>query len=186
LPRAKQHIFPHFGYAFSHGFRHELDGPGKQLISNGQVYLPALFPSHSVVLSGSFQVVDTNNVVFTNRFINSRGYQDHYFYKMWKGSANYHLPLIYPDFGMANIIYLLRVRSNLFYDHTTVFFKDKIRTLPFNSVGAEFFVDTKWWNALPVSIGCRISHLLNDDYSGTRRKGSNYFEFIVPIGLIPD
>lgn len=186
LPRARQHIFPHFGYAVFHAYRHELNGKGKQYFTNGQIYLPSFAASHSLVLGGSFQVVDTSNVVFSNRFVNARGYVDHYFYKMWRGSANYHFPLIYPDFGVANIVYLLRVRSNVFYDHAKVFFKDRINTRQFNSVGTEFFFDTKWWNQLPVSFGFRVSHLLDNDFGGVRKKGDNFFEVIVPVGLIPD
>ncbi len=186
LPRARQHIYPHFGYSLQNAYRHQLNGKGKQWLSSGQLYLPSFSASHSLVLGGSFQVVDTNNVIFSNRFNNSRGYNDFYFYKMWRGSANYHFPLVYPDWGFANMVYFMRVRSNVFYDYTKVFFRDRVRTLPFRSVGSELLFDTKWWNQLPVTFGFRVSHLLDDDYSGRRAKGTNYFEFIVPIGLIPD
>jgi hypothetical protein len=34
---------------------------------------------------------------------------------------NYHLPLLYPDWGFGNIVYFLRVRGNAFYDFTKVY-----------------------------------------------------------------
>ncbi len=34
--------------------------------------------------------------------------------------ANYHLPIMYPDFGFADIFYLLRVRGNAFYDYSRI------------------------------------------------------------------
>ena len=45
--------------------------------------------------------------------------------------------------------------------------------------------DTKLFNSLPVTIGLRLSHLLDNDFSGTRPKGSNVFEVVLPLNLIP-
>ncbi len=103
---------------------------------------------------------------------------------MYKWGANYHLPLLYPDAGIANIVYLLRVRANLFYDNTVgkVAYTNGLRiNTDFRSTGTEFFFDTKWWNELPVSFGFRYSYLLDRDLFGGA--GSNRFEFILPVNL---
>jgi hypothetical protein len=149
------------------------------------LYLPS-FGNHSIVINGSFQETDTNNVVFSNRFPNSRGYDEYYFSRMWKVAANYHFPIVYPDFGFANIIYLQRLRGNLFYDYTRVYSNKKTASANLRSVGGELFFDTKWWNQLPVSFGFRVSHLLDDGFAPQDRKGNNWFEFILPLNLIPD
>ena len=184
LPRARQHIFPKLGYALSGAYRHRLDEKGYQSFGAAQIYLPALATNHSLVLTGSFQQTDTNNIVFSNRFAASRGYNDPYFSRMWKASGNYHLPLLYPDKGVANIVYLLRVRSNVFYDYTKVFSADKFSTAAMRSTGAEVFFDTRWWNQLPVSFGVRWSYLLDNERFGIR--DPNVFEFVLPLNLIPD
>ena len=44
---------------------------------------------------------------------------------MWRLSANYHFPLIYPDWGFGNILYLQQLRANAFYDFTRVYSRDK-------------------------------------------------------------
>jgi hypothetical protein len=103
---------------------------------------------------------------------------------MVKWGATYHLPLLYPDVGFANIVYFLRVRAGVFYDHTHVedFLVNKNKfSANFRSAGTELFFDTKLWNELPISLGIRYSYLLDTDLFGG--KGSNRFEFILPVNL---
>jgi hypothetical protein len=100
---------------------------------------------------------------------------------MWKVGANYHFPLLYPDWGFGNIVYFQRVRGNGFYDYTQT---KSLRTgtrYNFSTIGAEIFFDTKWWNQQAVSFGIRYSHLLDKEYRGTTNP--NQWEFILPVGL---
>lgn len=184
LPQALQHIYPKAGYAVSLSHRHLLGEKGFQFLGGTRFYLPS-FKNHSVVLAANWQETDTSNVVFSNRFANSRGYNDYFFSRMWRLTGNYHVPLFYPDWGFANAVYFLRIRSNFFYDFTKVYSRNKSGTADQRSAGAEIYFDTKWWNSLPVSFGFRVSHLLDNDFSGQRPKGSNVFELIVPVDLIP-
>ncbi len=184
LPQAVQHIFPKFGYAINLTHRHLLSENGFQFLGGTRVYLPSI-KNHSIVIAANWQETDTSNVTFSNRFANSRGYNDYFFSRMWRLSGNYHLPLIYPDWGFGNIVYCLRIRGNAFYDFTRVYSKDKLAYRNQRSVGGEVYFDTKWWNEYPVSFGFRVSHLLDNDFSGARPTGSNIFEFIVPVDLIP-
>jgi hypothetical protein len=182
LPRAVQHIYPKLSFATALNYRHRLDDPGHQLLASAQMSLPS-FGNHSIVLSGSWQETDTSNVVFSNRFTNSRGYPEYYYSRMWRASANYHFPLFYPDFGAANIAYLKRVRGNAFYDYTRVYSADKTLWREQRSVGGEMFFDTQWWNMLPLSIGIRYSYLLDHNFWGMSR---SRFEVTLPLDLIPD
>ena len=197
LPRAVQHIYPKFGYTLTANVRHftnenlsENFNHNAQWLLGGQLFLPSVFRTHSVVLAGSFQSVDTLSTSFANRFSNSRGYSDYYFRKMWRLSANYHFPIAYPDLGFANIVYLQRLRGNLFFDYTRVFDgyfgKPPTASADMRSAGAEVFFDTKWWNQLPVSFGIRISRLLDNGFRRGDEKGSTWFEVILPVGLIPN
>jgi hypothetical protein len=103
---------------------------------------------------------------------------------MWRWSGNYNLPLAYPDFGLGSIVYLLRLRSNVFYDHSRMFSNNKKNTIDLRSAGTELFFDTKWWNALPVTFGVRYSYLLDSRLTGNR--SPHVFEFIIPVDLIPN
>jgi hypothetical protein len=62
--------------------------------------------------------------------------------------------------------------------------KQPLRNL--RTVGGELFFDTRWWNQQPVSFGIRVSHLLDNGFSSLDKKGANYFEFILPLNLIPN
>jgi hypothetical protein len=180
LPRAVQNIFPKFGYALNNSYRHRLDENGYQAITKGELYLPS-FSNHSIVLAGSFQQVDTSNVLFSNKFSLSRGYPDYYNSRMWRGSANYHLPLAYPDWGFGGIVYFLRVRSNLFYDYSRVYSKTRLSSANLRSTGAEIYFDTKWWNQLPVTFGVRYSYLLDAAKFGLNK---HQWELVIPTNLI--
>ncbi|MEJ0106310.1 MAG: hypothetical protein WDO19_28855 [Bacteroidota bacterium] len=65
---------------------------------------------------------------------------------MWSVSANYHLPLLIPDWGFGNILYIQRIRGNLFYDLQRVYTNDKTYSVDLRSTGAEVYFDTRWWN----------------------------------------
>jgi hypothetical protein len=185
IQRAAQHFYPRFGYAVIANHRHAITRfTGYQFIANGSLYLPGLLSNHSIVLGGSFQQRDTlSQVVFADRFAYSRGYTGGYFSRMWKLSANYHLPLLYPDWGFGNILYLQSIRLNAFYDFTKVYSRDKTQTRNQRSVGGELFVDTKWWNQYPLSFGFRVSRLLDpDQFDGFK---GTVFEFVLPVTIIP-
>ena len=182
LPRARQQIFPTLGYSASMQLRHRIDASGYQGIVTAAAYLPTLFANHSLVLTGSFQQVDTNNQVFSNRFTLARGYPDYYYSRMWNAGVNYHVPLAYPDWGFANLVYFMRVRANLFFDYSQVYSKDKRTITALRSTGAELHFDTRWWNQLPVSFGFRYGYLLDKKFTTANR---HFFEFIIPVDLVP-
>ncbi|HRF17081.1 MAG TPA: hypothetical protein PK977_02895, partial [Chitinophagaceae bacterium] len=185
IQRAVQHIFPRFAYTVSASHRHAITSvTGYQFIANGSLYVPGLLSNQNLVFTGSFQQRDTlSQVVFSNRFGYSRGYEGRYFSRMWRLSANYHFPLWHTDWGFGNILYLQRIRANAFYDFTKVYSRDKRVTADQRSVGGEIFIDTKWWNQYPLTFGFRISHMLDrDQFDGFK---GTVFEFVLPVSIIP-
>jgi len=156
-----------------------------QFLASGFLYLPGVAYTHSLVLTGAFQQRDSlTNARFTNSFPFSRGYSAENFYRMWKASANYQLPLFYPDWGFGDILYFLRVRTNLYYDYTRVMEPNlggKVFNADYRSVGAELFFDTKWWNQLALSFGLRYSRLLDPDFEG---RGPDQWELILPLNIL--
>lgn len=183
---ARQQINPSFAQTLSLGFKNALTKiEGWQFVANGNLYLPGLMRTHSLQLNGGFLQKDTlRQIGYSSGFPFSRGYTSQNLSRMVKWGVNYHLPLFLPDAGIGDIVYFLRVRSNLFYDDThikhflsgTRFIKAKFR-----SVGTEIYFDTKWWNAAEVSFGVRYSHLLDKDLFGTIK--GNRWEIILPVNL---
>lgn len=181
--KALQNINPRFAQTFSVRHRFILSNyTAYQFLANGTLYFPGLFTNHSVVLQGSYQFRDTlREYNFSNTFSLARGYNDLNFPRMWRMGINYHFPIVYPDAGFGNIVYLLRVRGNAFYDYSRV---KSIRTgqrFSFRSTGLEIYFDSKWWNQLPISFGIRYSRLLDEELVGLN---ANQWEFVLPLTLL--
>ena len=184
IQSAVQHIYPHLGYSLSAQHRYAITKRKSwQFLGGASLYLPGFISTHNIILSGAFQETDTANALFGNRIAYARGYNEAYLSRMWRGSANYHFPLLYPDWGFASILYLQRIRANAFFDFTKVYSNNKKNTADQRSVGGEIYADTKWWNQYELSFGFRISRLLDNDLF-TRSKRTVY-EFILPVSIFP-
>ena len=183
---ARQHIYPRFGISLLSRYRTIISNYSAfQWLNSGALYLPGVARTHNLVITGAYQKRDTlTDYSFSNSFPMSRGYGSVNFYQypeMYKVGVNYHFPLVYPDFGVGNIVYLLRVRANGFYDYTDVKYYRGNQHVQLRSAGGELFFDTKWWNEYAVSFGIRYSHLMDGE---RMRLGPNQWEFILPINLL--
>ena len=185
VQKAVQHIYPHFAQSVRMEFNKGVSRlEGNQFLVNGQWFFPGLGTNHSLVLQTAFQVRDTlRRILFTNNFPFSRGYIGRNFHQMWRAGINYHMPLWYPDMGMAQLLFVQRVRSNIFFDYTHIMDYNSSRqqvTLQYRSMGAEVFFDTKWWNQQPISFGFRYSRLLD---AGNQGLGENQWEVVLPVNV---
>jgi len=186
VQQARQHIYPRIAQSIYFNYRRAIqNAEANQLLLSGSFYLPGLFINHSFVVNVAYQSRDTlNQYRFSNSFPFSRGYESPNLRNLFRWGVNYHFPLAYPDAGIGNIVYFLRIRANAFYDHTigkVAYTNGQRINTDFRSTGAEIFFDTKWWNELPINFGFRYSHLLDRDlFGGT---GSERFEFILPVNL---
>lgn len=179
--QAYQQIYPHFGLTMSTLYRTGFTAKAYQWLTVGNLYLPGILPTHSIVLNGAYMMRDTlGNYSFSNGFPISRGYSSINYPRMWKVGANYHFPIVYPDWGIGNIVYFLRVRGNGFYDYSSVKSLRYQTSYHLRSVGGEVYFDTKWWNQETVTFGIRYSNMIDHKLLGT---GANRWEFILPIGL---
>jgi hypothetical protein len=186
IQKARQHIYPRFAQTIRVDYNKAVTGvDGNQFLANGLFYFPGLHVNHNLVINLAVHLRDSfPGIVFTNNFPFSRGYSERNFHRMYKLGANYHLPLFYPDWGFASIVYFLRVRANAFFDFTRIGDYNSSRvflTRELKSFGSEIFFDTKWWNQHPVSFGFRYSRLLDGELQGL---GPNQFEFVLPVNLI--
>jgi hypothetical protein len=184
--QAVQNVYPRLGQSITLNYKSAISNiNAKQFLANGSFYFPGLFINQNLVINLAHQQKDKNNVIsFSNDFPFSRGYTAENLYDMNKAGVNYAFPIAYPDAGVANTVYFLRLRGNLFYDYTHVSdfytnggtFKDTFR-----STGAEMFFDTKWFNEQSVTFGLRYSYLVDRDvFGGT---GRNRFEIVLPVSL---
>ncbi|MEJ7587312.1 MAG: hypothetical protein WKI04_07090 [Ferruginibacter sp.] len=187
MRQARQHINPRWAQSFSLSYRDAFTLINShKFVGNSSFYFPGLSSNHSLVINASYQKRDSLPDFFSNTFSYARGYESLSTRRMYKLGANYHFPLIYPDWGFGNILFFQRVRANAFYDHAVARARVNgiLSDIKNRSAGAEIYFDTRAWNALPVSFGIRYAHLLDKDLQNTGAR--NRWEFIVPIGIIPD
>jgi hypothetical protein len=185
--QAVQHIYPHLGISTRILNQVAIGNTrASQFLLVGQTYLPGFGRNHSIVTSLSYQRRDTlQQYIYANSFSMARGYDALNYPRMWKATFNYHMPLLYPDMGVANIVYVQRIRSNFFYDAMWVkSLRTGIKT-GLRSTGVEIFFDTKWWNQQPVTFGVRYSRLIDADQF-VNKINPNRWEFILPMNLIPN
>lgn len=183
IQKAKQHIYPHWAQNLLLQHKGVLNQyTANQFLASGSVYLPGFSTNHSLVITAAFQSRDTmQQYLFSNNFSFARGYRAVDFPRMWKIGVNYHLPLAYPDWGFGNLVYFLRIRSNLFFDYTRGKSLRTGRTYPFQTIGTELFFDTRWWNQQPVTFGIRYSKLIDNEFRGTTQP--NVWELVLPVNL---
>lgn len=184
--RALQQIYPHFAQSILLQYRQLTSrNSAQQFLARGAVYLPGVFPSHSLVLDGAYQhqtyqkSSNLFNYSLSNDFPYARGYSGYNFPVMFKAGANYHFPLSYPDFGVGNIVYFRRLRTNLFFDYSRLqgIINQQFLQLDLKSAGAELYFDTKWWNQQNITVGLRYSRLLDYKVVGEQ---PNQWTLILP------
>lgn len=184
--QAQKQVAPHIAQYIQLNWSHSLGKRfARQLYLRADLYFPGIWPTHSLLLQGALQQKDTSNQYnFADHFIYARGYNLPYYNKqVYRFSINYQLPIAYPDWGFAGIMYLLRLRLNGFYDYsqTTYFFQQQNYHQYFRSLGLELNADTRWWNEYPLSITLRFSHLLDTDPVSPAMH--NRWELIIPLQI---
>jgi hypothetical protein len=184
IQQARQNIFPRLGQSIMLNYKSAISGiNANQFLANGSFYFPGMMANDNLVINLAHQQKNKNDVIdFANGFPFSRGYEAENLDDMNKAGVNYSFPIAYPDAGLANTIYLLRLRGNAFYDYTyaTDYYTNGTPFKgTFRSAGAEVYFDTQLFNQGAVSFGFRYSYLVDRDIFGGN--GRNRFEIIVPV-----
>ncbi|MGB5006670.1 MAG: hypothetical protein WBO39_06990 [Ferruginibacter sp.] len=185
--QARQHINPRWAQSVTLNYRDAFNfNNSYKFVAHASFYFPGILPNHSLVFNTAFQKRDTLPDLFSKVFSYSRGYEALSTRQMYKWGVNYHFPVVYPDWGFANLLFFQRIRANAFYDHTVARARvnNLLTDIKSRSTGAEVYFDTKLWNSFPVSFGVRFSHLLDTDLLNPLVK--NRWEILLPISLIPE
>lgn len=188
IQQARQQINPRFAQSIYLNYKTAIAGlSANQFLATAAIYLPGLSLNHSLVINGAYQQKGNNNGIgFSNDFPFSKGFSAESLQKMQKIAASYHFPIAYPDAGFGNLVYLLRLRGYLFYDHThasdnSFNYKGAPFRADFRSAGAALFFDGKLFNQGAVSFGIRYSRLLDPDLFGS--SGRDRIELVLPVSI---
>jgi len=178
--QALQQIYPHFAQSLTALFRNTIDNnKAWQILTKGNFYFPGILSTHSFSIGLAWQQQDTlNHYSFSYTFPFSRGYSLYSFSKMWMYSLNYTFPIVCPDEGFGDLIYLKRISANVFYDHS--FGKNPNTAIQnYSSTGVEIAFNVNVWNQLETGFTVRYSRLFNPSIQGSH----NRWEIILPINL---
>jgi hypothetical protein len=116
-----------FSYSY---YPFDRDIYGDVLSARTAFYFPGLMKNHGFKLRLETEKQNPEKFVLGNRVSFARGYigartwnDDKYYYNIISkelqfGSVDYFMPLAYPDFNLAGILYLTRIRTDFFYDFT--------------------------------------------------------------------
>lgn len=162
---ALQNLGPRWGQSFNILYQQTIDNKtDRQIRVGANLYLPGIGANHNLKLGIAYQrELLRNTYQFSDGFEYPRGFgslQNDDFLKL---TADYQLPLAYPDWGLLGITYFKRVSLNAFFD----FGRRSLELLDLvdnhNSVGVELILDNTFFNELPVTFGVRNSYLLTRD-----------------------
>jgi len=150
------------------------------------VYFPGLFKHHYLYFRGAYQArrqgIETDLYTFRNTIPKPRGYSYPADREFTSLSANYALPLWYPDIAIGPVLNIQRIKANLFFDYGTGSGLDyyyetassgvyPIRTdATYQSFGVETTVDFNLMRFLPkFEMGLRATYIKANRYhnSGT-------------------
>jgi len=80
-------------------------------------YFPGIFPNNGIKLRFEKEKQNPSKFLYGNRASYPRGYNNINSKELEFLSADYVMPLAYPDFNVSSILYLKRIRASLFYDY---------------------------------------------------------------------
>ncbi len=145
---------------------------GSRRYARTTLFFPGLFPNHSLVLrAGGESQSPVRQQLYGNALSLPRGYKEELtIEKLFSMSADYTMPLLYPDLAADGLLYLKRIRGTLFYDHAVG--RDirdhRSQTLipgpvRYNSAGTELLADF-WLLRIPfeISAGVRAGYMPAD------------------------
>ena len=168
--QAAKHILPRSGVVASMRHRASLTGPdASQFVAELGLLLPGVLRSHTLYLRGNLRREDpTDAYQFTDFFRYARGVGSLLHESSTGLSADYHLPLWYPDVGVAGLVYALRLRAAVWVDYNRFVLPDRFRVRDYDagSAGVDLVADLTLFDVQPLPLGVRLPYVWRADPFG--------------------
>jgi hypothetical protein len=115
---------------------------------------PGILKHHSSRLSLGYEKLPQGKYNNYSALLYPRGYIRQVNSELRKLSFDYKFPLLYPDLRLGPIVYLQRVKANIFLDYAIGTYLDEVKN--YNSMGFELTNDLHLLNfPVPLDIGFR-------------------------------
>lgn len=175
LKRSRRDINSKWGQAFFmnlYGTPYGGDYQGGLFSFQGQLYFPGFMKHHSLWGYWAYQKSDIadvmvstgkglDNYMFRNQIPLPRGQSVNRFQEFYSMSANYTLPIWYPDVNLGPLLNVQRVRANAFFDYGfgSSNVNDNPTSATYLSTGAEVKFDINIFRLLPqMDVGFRYTY----------------------------
>jgi hypothetical protein len=156
-------MYPRFGQKIYAVYKNGPFGgydPGSLLACEADLYFRGLFKHQGIWLYCGVQQrwnSESGHNLFSNVIRLPRGTEGFSNDRMFSLSANYKLPLFYPDWSIGSLMYIKRFKLNVFYDFAQGLTSGKISSV--NSTGAELTADLHLLRfVFPFELGVRSSY----------------------------
>ncbi|MEX0981857.1 MAG: hypothetical protein WD577_10930 [Bacteroidales bacterium] len=169
LRMGKMDVLPRLGVSARAGYRHAPFNRynfGNQRIFGMTVYLPGLLKHQSVMLNLSTQKQEAERYLYTNDIELPRGYQDIVGLETKMAGIDYNFPIVYPDLSIEPLVYIKRIRGNLWGDYLQgkdILIQDPEPALDnrnYYSYGVDLLFDFHVLRFMfPFSMGARVAYL---------------------------
>lgn len=127
-------------------------------VLQSNIFLPSFIKNHGFNFYIGIQSSYFENI-FDGMIKPARGLYVSNYSNYYSISLNYNFPIFYPDFSIDDMLYLKRIRGNIFYDATG---NKKFNS--FESAGIELITDVHLFKIVsPFSIGGRYLLDINDN-----------------------
>lgn len=121
IKTSQKDIYPQWGQILDLNFRHTPFGGsdiGDILAAESRLFFPGLFKHQSINIYAAFQRRNNTGTYQFGDLVNyPKGYTGQSNDSLCSFSVNYDLPLFYLDLRLGSLIYLKRIRANIFYDY---------------------------------------------------------------------
>lgn len=167
---ARRDLYPNWGFALlghiEEGKNIEGNSRGSLQSVDTRYFLPGLWHHHSFYHQFAYEKQNNNAYIYSSRIFYPRGTENIFLPEFTKYSANYTLPLFYPDASWGRYLYFKRIAGNLFYDELNG--RDKTLTYRAASTGWEVLFETHFFRLFfPITWGVRGNYVL--DGKGARQ-----------------
>ncbi len=164
-------VYPDFGIMVDGNYKYSPAGLMKtdnMTAVQGQLYIPGILKNHGIKIYGGTQrKLNKSFFEFSDIVRFPRGWHRISSTKLSATSADYKLPLFYPDLNLGGIVYLQRIKAALFADYAQIegnIYQNGQKTGIFRetliSTGTEITGDVKFLRFYaPAGIGVRTSWL---------------------------
>lgn len=171
--RAHRQPLPSWGQRLDFNYAHNVTGHNiGQLYVNAEFALPSIKPSHYIILIGEYLTQDLEqSIQLASRYAGARGFNLPDDENNYRIGITYGFPLLYPDLGLGNILYVRRIRLQPFYDFAYTSDSDPLY-YSLQSTGAELLLDFEFGD---LTLGFRFVRLLSGYEDDSFR-----FELFIP------